>query len=153
MRKNTLVAMTAMVILVLATVALAADPHVGTWKLNIAKSKASRAASSTLIMKAQNNGLKCASDFVDSEGKATHAEWAAKYDGKDYPVKGNPDVDAISLTKIDANTVDYVQKKSGKEVQRGRTVVSTDGKTYALTGKAQNSKGQDVTFTAVFDKQ
>ena len=32
-------------------------------------------------------------DGVDANGKLTHTEWSGKFDGKDYPVAGSPDVD------------------------------------------------------------
>jgi hypothetical protein len=156
MRKPILVIMTAILVLALATVAMAADPHVGTWKLNVAKSKFSPGTapkSGTLKMDVQDNGLKVVSDGVDAEGKASHSEFAAKYDGKDYPVTGDPDVDTVSLTKIDANTVDYVQKKDGKEVQRGRTVISRDGKTWTLPYKAKDAQGRNVNNIEIFDRQ
>ena len=49
-----------------------------------------------------------------AEGKATHVEFAGKFDGKDYTITGDPDVDKIVLKKIDANGWDEVLKKSWK---------------------------------------
>ena len=40
-----------------------------------------------------------AADGVGADGKPTHSEFQAKYDGKDYPFKGNPDADALSYNK------------------------------------------------------
>ena len=104
----------------------AADPFVGTWKLNVAKSKfdpPSSALKSDLVkIAAQVNGLKYTFDRVDLEGKAIHIEYAAKFDGKDYPVTitGDKSVSTTSLRRIDANTIEYEQdqwkgdgKKSG----------------------------------------
>ena len=143
-------------VLALATVAMAADPHVGTWKLNLAKSKYNPGPppkSQTLKIQAQENGLKYVSDSVDAEGKATHNEFAAKYDGKDYAYLGSPDVDTLAYTKVDANTLDFVTKKGGKEVEKGRAVVSVDGKTRTVTSKGKNAKGQDTSRTSVYVKQ
>ena len=101
--------------LALATVAMAADPHVGTWKMNVAKSKSKSGPpdkSSTVTVTAQENGIKLVGDRVDAEGKASHQEFAAKYDGKDYPATGIPDVDTVVLKKMDAYTWDEVLKKS-----------------------------------------
>ncbi len=59
-------------------------------------------------------------------------------------------VDTVSLTKIDLNTVDYVQKKNGKEVVRGRTVVSKDGETYKKCKcRIKGRKGSDESFESV----
>ena len=99
----------------------AADPFVGTWKLNVAKSKfdpPSSALKSDLVkIAAQVNGLKYTFDRVDLEGKAIHIEYAAKFDGKDYPVTitGDKSVSTTSLRRIDANTIESVNKINGKE--------------------------------------
>jgi hypothetical protein len=138
-------------ILTLATVALAADPYVGTWKLNVAKSNANPPPKSqTLKITAQDNGFKWSFDTVEADGKATNGVWSGKYDGKDYSLTANTDFDAVATKKINANTLDSVMKKGGKVVGTGRSVVSKDGKTLTLTTKLKNAQGQDV---SVYDKQ
>jgi hypothetical protein len=137
--------------------AWAADPHVGTWKLNLAKSTYSppnsAPKSTTMTFTAQDNGVKCVSESVDSNGKAHHEEFAPKYDGKDYPYTGSSEVDTIAYTKIDANTLNWVTKKAGKIAGSGQSVVSRDGKTRTVTAKGKDVKGQDTTRTSVFEKQ
>jgi len=39
---------------------------------------------------------------INDRGKPTLVQFTAKYDGKDYPVTGSPDYDAISLRRVDA---------------------------------------------------
>ena len=136
--------------------AMAADPHVGTWKMNVAKSKFDPGPppkSDTVTFTAQDNGIKLFDDYVDADGKAYHLDFAVKYDGKDYPIKGNPDWDTVAYRKIDPNTFDIIFKKGGKEVTRGQDVFSEDGKKYTFTEKAKNAKGQDVNNTFVYNKQ
>src|SRR5262249_27103906 len=87
----------------------AASPFFGTWKLNVAKSKWSPGPalkSQTAKIEPTDGGMKVSSDRVDSEGKQTHFEWTAKFDGKDYPVKGDANRDAVSLKKIDDHTLE-----------------------------------------------
>jgi hypothetical protein len=135
---------------------MAADPHVGTWKLNVAKSKFNpgRAPKNeTVKIEAQGNGHKFVADEVDADGMAMHIEFAAKFDGKDYPITGSSTLDAIAARKIDANTINYVVKKDGKEVGSGRVVISKDGKTRTQTSKGKNAQGQNINTIAVFDKQ
>ena len=70
---------------------------VGTWKLDTAKSKYTPGPTpKSQIAKLENadGGMKVVSDRVESDGKMTHFEWTAKFDGKDYPVKGDPGRDA-----------------------------------------------------------
>ena len=86
----------------LVSLAWAADPFVGTWKMNPAKSKFSFAApkSYTETFTAQDNGVKVVQDMVEADGKTIHRTFALKYDGKEYPVTA-PDQDAISVKKPD----------------------------------------------------
>ena len=159
MRKHILVVMAAMVfVLALATVAMAADdPFVGTWKLNLAKSKfnppSSALKSDMVKIEAQDNGLKFTFDRVDVEGKDIHIEQAPKFDGKDYPVKGAATGSTVSLRRIDANTFEQVEKKDGKEGARVLVVVSKNGRTSTATSKEKNEKGRDITSIILYDKQ
>jgi len=73
----------------------AADPNLGTWKLNESKSKlAPSGAKNTLVVyTAVGDSVKVTLDGVDWKGQTFKAEWTGKYDGKDYPVTGNPTTD------------------------------------------------------------
>jgi hypothetical protein len=140
----------------LSRVTLAEDSNVGTWKLNLAKSKYSPGPapkSQTLKLEAAEDGVKYTADGVGPDGKPTHQEFSAKYDGKDYPFKGNPDADTISYKRIDAHTVEAVTKKGGKTTITAKVVVSPDGKTRTLTMTGKDAKGRDVNNTVVYDKQ
>jgi steroid delta-isomerase-like uncharacterized protein len=134
----------------------AADPFVGTWKFNVAKSKGSKssmAKSSVMKTELQGDVYKNTWDGVDAQGKSFHVEWSAKYDGRDYPVTGNPNVDMASSKWIDANSFSHVQKKAGKEVGTWRVTVSKDGRALISTGKGKDSKGQEYNATDVLEKQ
>ena len=134
----------------------AADPFVGTWKLNVAKSKINPGPppkSEIATFAAQENGLKLAVDIVEADGKAVKVSYTAKFDGKDYSVSGVTGADTISIKRVDANTFSELFKQAGKEVGSATLVVSKDGKTLTRTSKEKNAKGQEVTNTAVYDKQ
>jgi len=157
MRRLTLLAiMVAVSALVLGSIAEAADNQVGTWKLNVAKSKYSPGPppkEGTLTVEAIPNGLKITIQGTDAEGKPVHMEFAPKYDGKEVPATGMPGVDTISMKKIDDYTVEAVSKKERKPLTTTRTVVSKDGKTRTTTQKGTNAKGEKVSNTIVYDKQ
>jgi hypothetical protein len=157
MRRLTLLAITVAVsVLVLGSIAQAADNQVGTWKLNVAKSKYSPGPppkEGTLTVEAIPNGLKITIDGTDAEGQPVHMEFAPTYDGKDVPATGMPGADTISIKKIDDYTVQAVSKKEGKPLTTTRTVVSKDGKTRTTTQKGTNAKGEKVNNTIVYDKQ
>src|SRR5258708_23931513 len=75
----------------LATLLVAADPTVGTWKLNTAKSKYSPGptpTSATITYEETADGIKRTGENVLPDGTKTSFEYTAKYGGKDYPVTG-----------------------------------------------------------------
>jgi hypothetical protein len=135
---------------------LAADLVIGTWVLNPAHTKVTGSAtamsSGKAIFKAQGDGVSAVYDQV-SAGSAAHGEYTAKYDGKDYPLKGDPRCDTVSLRKIDDYTLDYLFKKNGETVISERSVVSKDGKRATVTFKGKDQKGQDYTIVTVWEKQ
>ena len=133
MRKQMIViAVGIILVLALATIAIAADPHDGTWKVNVAKSKYNPGpAPKSLTTKRETvgNSAKTVFDGVDADGKTIHYEYTATFDGKDCPITGSPNFDAISLKRIDADTFEWVTKKSGKEV---------DARSHRLLQRRQN---------------
>jgi hypothetical protein len=157
MRRLTLLAITAVVsVLVLGSIARAADNQAGTWKLNVAKSKYSPGPApkeGTLTIESQADGLKFTIHGTDAEGKTVHMEFSPKYDGKDYPATGMPGADTISMKKIDDSTIETVSRKGGKPLVTTKSVVSKDGKTRTTTQKGTNAKGEKVNNTIVYDKQ
>jgi hypothetical protein len=132
------------------------DPILGTWELNVAKSKfnpgpAPKSESRTYVT--AGNEIKATSKGVDANGKATTGAWVVNYDGKDRPATGLTDADTLSLKRIDAFTAEFTQKKAGKVVSTGKRVISKDGKTMTITTKGTDAKGVATTTVQVFDKR
>jgi hypothetical protein len=138
-----------------AVVCFAADAQMGTWKLNEAKSKFSPGAPKnlTVIYEAAGDDIKVTVDGVDADGKPTHNEWTGKFDGKDYPVTGDPSSDMRSYKKVNDRTLGLTVKKGGKVTTTGRIVLSADGKSRTLTISGTDANGKKFTSTAVYDKQ
>jgi hypothetical protein len=137
-------------------VCAAADLTVGTWKLNAAKSKytpAAQARYETITIETAGDNMKVILDGTDSAGQKVHAQWTGKYDGKDYPVTGSPDVDSLAYTKLDDGHYDSTNKRGGKVTGTAKIVYSADGKTRTVTSSGSNPKGDRVGATAVYDKQ
>jgi hypothetical protein len=133
----------------------AATPLAGTWKLNEAKSKFTPGtAKNTMVVYKDAGGGKVTiiTDGVDASGKPTHGEWTGKFDGKDYPVTGDPNSDARSYRKVDDRTLDFAVKKGGKIGVTGRVIVAADGKSRTVHTSG-TVKGKKFNNTAVFDKQ
>ena len=133
----------------------AQNPQMGTWKLNEAKSKipAGMMKNTTVTYAEEGDSVKVTTDGTGPDGSAVHTEWTGKFDGKDYPLTGDPTADSRSYTKVDDRTLTLDNKKDGKVTTHGRIVVSADGKTRTLTASGKDSAGKKITSTAVYDKQ
>ena len=137
------------------TTCFAANPTLGTWKLNEAKSKlaAGTPKNQTVVYEAAGDKIKGTIDGVDAQGKPLHNEWTGKFDGKDYPVTGDSNSDTRSYKKIDDHTWAFTAKKGGKVTLTGRVVVSPDGKTRTVTVSGTDPQGKKVSSAVVYDKQ
>ena len=131
------------------------NPNMGTWKLNEAKSKipAGFMKNTTVVYTAAGDSVKVTTDGTDREGKPMHTEWTGKFDGKDYPLTGDPTADERSYKQVNDRTLELANKKDGKPVTSGRIVVSADGKTRTLQVSGTDSSGKKVSSKAVYDKQ
>lgn len=140
---------------VTAAVCLAQGVQMGTWKLNEAKSKLAPglAKNHTVVYEAAGDSVKVTVDGTNSDGSAAHNEWTGKFDGKDYPVTGDPTADTRAYTMVNPNTLDMTIKKGGKTTITGRIVVSADGKTRTVTTNGTDAKGKKYKNVAVYDKQ
>ncbi|MEO8190472.1 MAG: hypothetical protein ABI682_09020 [Acidobacteriota bacterium] len=138
-----------------AAVCFAADPNIGTWKLNEAKSKIAPGAghNNTVVYEGAGDIMKATVDGVLADGTPAHNEWTGRFDGKDYAVEGDPNSDMRAYKKINARTVELTVKKGGKVTTTGRIVLAADGKSRTLTTTATDPAGKKVTSTAVYDKQ
>jgi hypothetical protein len=154
--KTRLCFLTFAVLFAVAAVCLAADDaQMGTWKLNEAKSKIGVGAvkNTSVVYEAAGDNVKVTVDGVGSDGKPSHNEWTGKFDGKDYPVTGDPTNDTRAYKRINDHTLALTNKKNGKATLTGRITVSADGKTRTVTTSGTNAKGEKVSSTAVYDKQ
>ena len=93
----------------LGATAFAADAVVGSWKLDVAKSKFSGAApkSATRVYAETADGTSLDQKLVGADGKEMSMHTSIKYDGKDHAVTGNPDADSVSGKAVDAHTTDH----------------------------------------------
>ena len=157
MRKTLLVAVLATCAIVFSSqVALAADNWLGTWKLNVAKSKFSPGPAPqgrTLKFESTADGIQQSADTITSDGSPTHSGYLSKFDGVDVPWTGNSDADMASAKKIDDSSYVNTWKKNGKTTIQVKAVVSKDGKTLTGFQTGVNAKGQKVKNKEVYDRQ
>lgn len=132
----------------------ASDPAIGSWKLNTAKSTgATVPKSETRTYAASADGIVLDYHRVGADGKESSVHATIKYDGKDYPVTGSPDFDALSAKRAGVNIIEGTQKRAGKIVGTSTRTVSKDGKTLTLISRRANDKGEMTTTTLVYDRQ
>jgi hypothetical protein len=142
-------------VLLVGTMCFAQSPSMGTWKLNEAKSKLTVGfpKNITVTYEAAGDSIKATVDGVDPQGKPTHSVWVGKFDGKDYPVTGDPTSDTRALKQIDAHNLELTNKKAGKVTITGKIVIAADGKSRTLTASGTDSMGMKVEGMSFYDKQ
>lgn len=138
-----------------AVVCSAQSPHMGTWKLNEAKSKFAKGATknNTVVYEAAGDMTKVTVDGTDGSGSATHNEWSGKFNGKYFAVNGSPTSDKRAYTRANSRTLTFREKKGGKVVLTGTITIAGNGKTRTVTTSGLDAKGKWIHNTAVFDKQ
>jgi hypothetical protein len=133
------------------------NPAIGTWKLNVAKSKyvaGTLNKSGTTKIEAAGTGVKVTVDTVAGDGTTRHWTYTANADGKDVPITGNSQYgNTAAMTRVNANTTRQTYKSGGKVTATQTTTVSADGKTRTVTTKGTDARGQAIDGVAVYDKQ
>lgn len=145
----------ALVGLTATAVFAATNPHMGTWKLNEAKSTLmpDTGKNTTVTYSQEKDKIKVTVDGVDKDGKPRHAVWIGKFDGKVYPSKGNMPWDAASYTAVNEWTNEITTMKDGKVLWSGPITVSKDGKSRTVTINGTDANGKKYKSKAVYDKE
>lgn len=130
-------------------------PFIGTWKLNVTKSQAGifpKWKGGTVKVGAEEGGQKYVADYDYEQASSLHTEYTAKYDGRDYPTVGSSYFDTVSIKRPDANTLEFLWKKDGKETARWQWMISGDGNTSVITMKTIYQESV-INQLMVLDKQ
>jgi hypothetical protein len=152
--RNTLAALAVFLTATAAT--FAANPLVGTWKLNEGKSKFAPGATKNTTVTytpAKGDMIKCTVDGVDKDGKPIHWTWVGKFDGKPYQIKGSPSFDTLTYKPVNDRTNKTTATKAGKVVMTGTITVAKDGKSRVVTLTGTDANGQKFTDVTYYDKQ
>ena len=131
------------------------DPWLGTWKLNLEKSKYGPVPlpkSLTVTIQEEGPNHKVTAIGIDAEGKATSNVFNFIYDGMPHPATGSPNFDAIAPTRVDAYTTIISRTKAGKLAQTSTVVISRDGKTGTATTTGFDANGRPINNIAAYEK-
>jgi hypothetical protein len=153
-----LVAITLLAFAGSATLRAQSNPLVGTWKLNVTKSKFDPGPgykSLTRTVEAQGDGVKYSFEGVAADGKPVAYGFSVKFDGKDNPITGSmpSGADTISAKRTDSNHYVATQKKGGKDIGTSKVTVSKDGKVTTVDATGTTASGAKSHDVQVYDKQ
>jgi len=155
-----ILALTAVVVLPLAAsgVLLAQEnPFVGTWRLNLAKSKYSgeqAPKSETRTVVTQGDGEKITCEGIVADGSPISYSFTTDLDGKDSPISGTQPFGADTIAvKRAGNRHTSIAKKAGKTLYTATSVMSYDGKIITQTTRGVNGDGLPIRILTVWDKQ
>jgi len=129
---------------------------VGTWTLNLAKSKftgdrAPRSLARTY--RATADGMDMTITGVAADGQPILQHTVYRYDGKDYPFTGASQFDTVTVRRIDAERTQSTQKKGGKVISKSVRVLSKDGLVLTISSHGTDAKGKQYFDSAVFDRK
>ena len=132
------------------------NPQVGTWVLNLEKSKFSPGPapkSQSVVYSAVGSGLKIVVSATDAAGKPATTEFTTTFDGKESPTRGNPDYDSVTAKRVDDQTIELTLKRAGKPVQTVTRAVAKDGQSATVTVTGVNVKGQKINNVMVYTRK
>jgi hypothetical protein len=137
------------------------NAFLGTWKLNVAKSKfgpGSAINSMTMTFKGDGTNVRRIAEGTDADGKpimeggpeGTSIPW----DGQEHQVTQPPaPIITVAVTKINSHTLAATVKTNGKTSEQIKSVVSKDGKTLTSTDDLTSEKGEKMHSVQVFERQ
>jgi hypothetical protein len=134
------------------------DAHIGTWKLNTAKSIFNPGPgykTETRTYTPTADGYKFEGERVNPDGSTQRYEFTVKYDGKDYTVTGKDPggADSIAVKLVDANHIESTSKKGHEVLYTSKVVVSQDGRVMTITTQGKNPNGEPFDNVQVYDRQ
>lgn len=136
----------------------AADPFVGTYRLNTAKSATSGGqmpAELTLTISEEGANLLVATSGKTAAGAAISADVLTlpKAGGTVKAPQGERNFDSTVVKRTNANTIDMVAMQKGKERTRVKLALSRDGKTLTRSFTSTNAQGKPVTGNSVLERE
>lgn len=140
-----------------ATVAQAEDLLTGTWVLDPAActyNPGKVRKSDTRVYIVTGNKIHMSADVeLAADGKKIHIDFDAAYDGKDYPVKGNPKVQTIAIERIDEYRSTATTKREDKVTAVGHRTISNDGNTMTIANSGTDEDGIAYNDVLVFHRK
>ena len=135
----------------------AADPFIGTFTLNAAKSKMSGAPAvveGTLIITEDGHNLVVTPSFRTTDGPVRAGRLVVpKAGGIVRAPEGEVAYDSSIVTRVNPNTIQVVTTRQGQEGVRVQLTLSRDGKTLRRSIRGTNLQGQPVEGLSVLERK
>jgi hypothetical protein len=132
------------------------DRILGTWVLNVAKSKYTPGPTPKSQRRTYDmhpEGIKTTIVTVFPDGKSTTVEFVAGYDSMEHPVTGSAGSDMIRMKKISDETAEAILSHAGTVIGVARRVISRDGKTMTISYQGKDSRDNLVKSESLYEKQ
>ena len=133
------------------------DAFMGNWQLNEAKSKlpAGVLKVSTITYSTSGETITCVLAGTDGSGQPFQSSWTGKFDGRSYAVTNSSPgpTDMRSYRLISSHILSSTEIVAGRVADRGRLVVSEDGKALTVTFHHTGADGPAMTRTTFYDKR
>jgi len=148
----------ALTLIAFPSVASAADPFVGTFKLNPEKSSTSGGQvlpDLTLTISEDQGNLLIETSGTAANGSPITADVLVlpKAGGTIKAPDGEKNYDSTVVSRKDPNTIDMSARQQGKERTRVKLALSRDGKTLTRSFTSTNAQGKPVTGTSVLERK
>jgi len=130
------------------------DYIIGTWQLNVARSKYSPGPgpiSETRTYGRGPNGIEGTIQRRFRDGRSERIEYVAEYD-REYPVMGTEDYDHILMKRITSRMAEAVLSHAGRVYGTARRVIDESGRTMTISFKREVSSALTVNNTAIYEK-
>jgi hypothetical protein len=136
------------------------DPVVGSWKLNLSKSRRVGSAGMVRRYAETPSGIRMTETRIDRSGHRSEVQYLIAYDGQESPVlvlAGHALMPArtdetMSFTRIDRYTVHGVSRISGKVAYEFTRQVSMDGRTLTVTIHDTAPQGKSADSVMVYER-
>jgi hypothetical protein len=140
------------------------DPVLGSWRLNESKCRFSSMPPAVSVVRtfqrASGGFTRILETRLTPEGEQVLVEYAAAYNGKEYPIfitqgaaggSARSD-DTVSFRRINRNTVEGVFRNHGNQTSEFTRSVSNDGQTLSIKISGIDSTGRRILTLLVYDR-
>jgi hypothetical protein len=139
----------------------AADPSLGTWKLNVAKSKFPPNPTGQAALKEETRVVRQVGDQIETTTTGSRTDGSPISSKSTRPQQGGVIKSQTATTEdrmavftvVEPNNCFITLLQKGGQVVVVHSVISKDGKTMIDTGKGVDDKGKPVEYLGVWEKQ